>query len=136
MRNALGIAMRAYGAIGALFGLAFFFFPRQILETMQGATDLSDVAVASAMNFGAVLLPAGVLLLVAGGEPTTTLVRFAIAIAVFSLATAVYSGAVLLDEFSEALVGLIIHGVFAVTLISLYGARTDAVASPTPSEIR
>jgi hypothetical protein len=129
MSNALGIATRAYGAIGALFGLAFFAAPRQILETMQGATDLSDVAAATAMNFGAVLLPAGILLVAAGKDPSPTMARFAIGVALLSLAAAFYSGAVLFDDFGKAIVGLIIHGAFAAALITLYASRSGGRAS-------
>lgn len=129
MSNALGIAMRTYGAVGTLFGLAFFAAPRLTLETMQGATDLSDVAVATAMNFGAVLLPAGILLVAAGREPTPTMARFAIGVALLSLAVAIYSGAVLLDDFGKAIAGLIIHGAFAASLILLHASTSRGRAS-------
>ncbi len=126
MTRPLKVAMATYGAIGVLYGLSYLVIPEQ-LSTLQGAEDVSDFLIAIEMALGASVLAVGTFVVIAARDPIRHIlwVQFAIVFALLFLSTAVYSGLALFTEFSQALVGVILHGVFAALLLFLYPRRTQ-----------
>lgn len=128
MTKALKVAMATYGTIGVLYGLSYLLIPER-LSALQGAEEVSDFLIAIEMALGASVLAVGVFVVTAARDPVRHIlwVRFAILFAMLFAATAVYSGIALFTDFSQALVGVILHGVFATALLVLYpGARNEA----------
>lgn len=125
MTKALKITMATYGAIGILYGLSYLLIPDQ-MSTLQGA-EVSDFLIAIEMTLGASVLAVGIFVVIAARDPILHLlwVRFAIVFALLFFATAVYSGLALFTDFSQAMVGVILHGVFAALLLFLYPRRAQ-----------
>jgi hypothetical protein len=113
--------MSVYGIGGSLFGLFYLVFPEQA-SVMQSGEAASAYLIATKMTLGASLLAVGTFVAVAARDPIKNILwaRFAIAFALSFLAVAVYSGTVLFTSFSQALVGVTIHGLFAALLIAFY----------------
>lgn len=121
MTKALKIVMATYGTVGILFGVSYLLIPEQMSE-LQGAEEMSAFLIATKMALGAGLVPVGLFIVISGRDQARHLlgVRFAILVALLFLTVSLYAGIVLYDEFSEALGGVILHGVFGALLLILY----------------
>ncbi len=117
----LKATMILYGLGNAVFGVLYLVAPDQ-LALMQAAESTSAYLTSTKMTLGAGLAAAGVFIVIAARDPVKRLlwVKFAIALAVLFSAVAWYSGLVLFDDLGQASTGVIIHGVFALLLLTLY----------------
>ncbi|HEX6299773.1 MAG TPA: hypothetical protein VF148_04850 [Acidimicrobiia bacterium] len=134
MIKALKIVMATYGTVGILFGLSYLLMPGQMSE-LQGAEELSAFLIATKMALGASLVPVGLFVVISGRDPVRHVlgVRVAILVALLFTTVALYAGTVLYDEFSQALFGVMLHGVFAVALLVFYPWRTVPGGKQTAS---
>lgn len=136
MTKALTIVMATYGTVGILFGLSYLLIPEQMSE-LQGAEELSAFLIATKMALGASLVPVGLFIVISGRDQVRHVfgVRFAILVALLLLTVSLYAGTVLYDDFSQALGGVLLHGVFAALLLILYprhGARGAKLVTSGP----
>jgi hypothetical protein len=122
MRIALQVTMFTYGAVGAIIGLAYMLFPQQAIDLQSPDGSISTYLVATKMALGASMFAGGILAAFAARDPIKYIfwVRYSILFAVLFLGVALYTGIVLYSDFSQALVGIIIHGVFSIALLILY----------------
>ncbi len=121
MVKALKVTMTAYGAVGALFGLAYVLFPRQS-AALFGFEDVSPYLLSTKTALGASLVAIGIFVIIAARDPITNSlwVKFSITFAIFFFVVAVYSIVAGYTDFSQSIVGLIIHAVFGILLIIFY----------------
>lgn len=124
MSKALKLAMAVYGAGGTLFGLFYLFFPRQAAE-MQGFQADSVYLVATKMALGASLVAVGIFVILAARDPIKHILwlKFAIVFAILFFTVALFSGLYLFADVSQALVGIVLHGVFTTALLAFYPWR-------------
>ena len=129
MVKALKVTMIVYALIGILFGLAFIFVPRQ-LSAMLGYEAGAGPASAPAMatELGLSFIAVGIFLIIASRDPIKhiLLVKFAIVFAILMLAALLYSLILGYSDFSQAGIGIIIHAVFAVALLTFYPWRKES----------
>jgi len=122
MLKALKIAMAAYGIGGALFGLLYLLAPQQaiVMQSPEGGT--TPFLIATKMALGAGILGAGFFSALAARDPIRNIhwLRFGIVNAALFLAVALYSGFVLYEDVSQAMVGIVLHGGFGIALLALY----------------
>ena len=124
MVKALKVTMIVYAVIGILFGLAFIFVPRQ-LSAMFGHDALSALAGTLAVALGASFVSACIFLIIAARDPLKHIlwVKYAIVFAILMLAAELYSFIIGYLDFSQAVMGIIIHAVFAAALLAFYPRR-------------
>jgi hypothetical protein len=122
MNKALKVTMFMYGAVGALIGLAYLLVPRQAIELQSPEGSATAYLVATKMALGAAMFAGGLFVATAARDPIKHIywVRYSILFAVLFLGVALYTGFVLHSDVEQALVGIIIHGMFSIALIALY----------------
>ena len=124
MIKPLKVTMIVYAVIGILFGLAYIFVPRQI-----GAMLGHEAGTASVFAMAAVLgvswISACIFLIIAAQDPLKHIlwVKYVIVFAILSLAAELYSFILGYMEFSQVVVGIIIHAVFAAAFLVFYPWR-------------
>ena len=121
MVKALKVTMIVYAVIGLLFGLAYIFIPRQ-LGTMFGYEEGPASTAALAVGLGVSLVAACIFLIIAARDPLKHIlfVKYAIVFSILMFAAELYSPIVGYVEFGQALMGIIIHAVFAAALLIFY----------------
>ena len=124
MLKALKVALILYGVIVILLGLLVLFAPEQA-AVMFGFEEISDLGVYLAGMLGTSWITAGILLIVAGRDPSRhiVLVKFAIIFSLLAVIAGLYSivrGAV---DFGQAGVGIIIDAIFAAAFLAFYPYR-------------
>jgi hypothetical protein len=125
MNAALKVVMTIYGAIGAMFGLAYLFVTRQAIAIQGFEGDPSAYLVSNKMVLGTSILVVGIFVIIAARDPIKHIlwVKFTIVFATLFLTVALYTGFVIFADLSQAIVGIIIHGVSAVALLISYPWR-------------
>ena len=124
MIKPLKVAMIVYAVIGILLGLAYIFVPRQI-----GAMLGHEMGTASVFAMAAVLgvswISACIFLIIAARDPLKHIlwVKYVIVFAILSLAAELYSFILGYMEFSQVVIGIIIHAVFAAAFLAFYPWR-------------
>ncbi len=124
MIKPLKVTMIVYAVIGILFGLAYIFVPRQ-LSAMFGHEAMSALAGALAVALGASFVAACTFLIIAARDPLKHIlwVKYAIVFAILMLAAELYSFVIGYLDFSQAVIGIIIHAVFAAAFLAFYPWR-------------
>jgi len=124
MIKALKVTMIVYAVIGILFGLAYIFIPRQ-LGAMLGHEAGPASAAALGVVLGASFVAACIFLIIAARDPLKHIlwVKYAIVFAILMLAAELYSFIIGYLDFSQAVMGIIIHAVFAAALLAFYPWR-------------
>ena len=124
MIKALTVTMIVYAVIGILFGLAYIFIPRQ-LGAMLGHEAGPASAAALGVVLGASFVAACIFLIIAARDPLKHIlwVKYAIVFAILMLAAELYSFIIGYLDFSQAVMGIIIHAVFAAALLAFYPWR-------------
>ena len=124
MIKPLKVTMIVYAVIGILFGLAYIFVPRQI-----GAMLGHEAGTASVFAMAAVLgvswISACIFLIIAARDPLKHIlwVKYVIVFAILSLAAELYSFILGYMEFSQVVMGIVIHAVFAAAFLVFYPWR-------------
>jgi hypothetical protein len=140
MKNALKVTMTGYGAVGTLFGLWYIILPRQAIEIQSPNVVATAYLVSTKMALGASISAAGSFLVIGARDLVRHLLwaKFAVVFATLFLAVALYSGFFLYGDVSQALVGIIIHGVAAAALLAFYpwsgGRSREQKVSSKPSD--
>ena len=124
MIKPLKVTMIVYAVIGILFGLAFIFVPRQ-LYAMFGQDAPSASTSALAVSLGASFVAACIFLIIAARDPLKHIlwVKYAIVFAILALAAHLYSVILGYINFSQAIMDIIIHAVFAAAFLAFYPWR-------------
>ena len=124
MIKALKVSMIVYGVVGILFGLAYIFVPRQ-LGAMFGFEEGPAHVAAMAAALGVSWVSACIFLIIAARDPLKHIlwVKYAIVFAILSLAAELYSFIIGYMEFSQVVMGIVIHGVFATAFLAFYPWR-------------
>ena len=124
MIKALKVTMIVYAAIGILFGLAFVFVPRQ-LGTMFGYEQGPAYVPALMASLGVSFIAACIFLLIAARDPVKHIlwVKYAIVFAILMLAATLYSFILGYSNFSQSIMDIIIHAVFAAAFLAFYPWR-------------
>ncbi len=124
MMKALKVTMIVYAVIGILFGLAYIFIPRQLGAMLGHEAGPASVA-AQGVVLGASFVAAGIFLIIAARDPLKHIlwVKYAIVFAILMLAAELYSFIIGYLDFSQAVMGIIIHAVFAAALLAFYPWR-------------
>ena len=124
MIKALRVTMIVYAVIGLLFGLAYIFIPHQ-LAAMAGFEEGPEHLAALAVGLGISFVAACIFIIIAARDPIKHIlwVKYAIAFAFLMLAGELYSFFVGYINFSQAVMGIILHAVFGVALLAFYPWR-------------
>ena len=124
MIKALKVTMIVYAVIGILFGLAYIFIPRQLGAMLGHEAGPASVA-ALGVVLGASFVAACIFLIIAARDPLKHIlwVKYAIVFAILMLAAELYSFIIGYLDFSQAVMGIIIHAVFAAALLVFYPWR-------------
>ncbi len=124
MIKALKVTMIVYAVIGILFGLAYIFVPRQ-LSTMFGFEEGPAHVAAMSAALGVSWVAACIFLIIAARDPLKHIlwVKYVIVFAILMLAAELYSLILGYIDFSHAVMGIIIHAVFAAALLAFYPWR-------------
>ncbi len=124
MMKALKVTMIVYAVIGILFGLAYIFIPRQLGAMLGHEAGPASVA-AQGVVLGASFVAACIFLIIAARDPLKHIlwVKYAIVFAILMLAAELYSFVIGYLDFSQAVIGIIIHAVFAAALLAFYPWR-------------
>ncbi len=124
MIQALKVTMIVYAVIGILFGLAYIFVPRQ-LGAMFGHEGGPAFVYSLAAAYGVSLVATCIFLIIAARDPLKHIlwVKYVIVFAILMLAAELYSFIIGYLDFSQAVMGIIIHAVFAAALLAFYPWR-------------
>lgn len=122
MIKALKITMAIYGIAGSLFGLFYLLAPQQAITMQSPESVATPYLIATKMALGAGILGAAFFAALAARDPIKNIqwVRFGIVNATLFLLVSLYTGFVLYEEVSQAIVGIVLHGVFGIALFVLY----------------
>ena len=127
----LKVALIIYAAIGILQGLIIIFAPEQggaMLGYAKGPAYVHNFLALLGLH----MIVGGAFLIVAARDPIQNIlwVQYAIALAILMVAGNVYSIMRGFVTFNQAVMGIIIDGVFAMAFLALYPYRA-AKNSPT-----
>ena len=124
MIKALKVTMIVYAVIGLLFGLAYIFVPRQ-LGAMFGHEAWPASVAALGVELGVSFVAACIFLIIAARDPLKHIlwVKYAIVFAILMLAATLYSIILGYSNFSQAIMDIIIHAVFAAAFLVFYPWR-------------
>ncbi|MFC1931359.1 hypothetical protein ACFLXJ_04095 [Chloroflexota bacterium] len=124
MIKPLKVTMIVYAVIGILFGLAWIFVPRQV-GAMLGHEAGTASVFAMAVMLGASWIAACIFLIIAARDPLKHIlwVKYVIVFAILSLAAELYSFILGYMEFSQVVIGIVIHAVFAAAFLAFYPWR-------------
>ena len=124
MIKPLKVTMIVYAVIGIVFGLVYIFVPRQLAAMFgheigpAGVTEL-------AATVGVSLVAVGIFLIIAARDPLKHIlwVKYAIVLAILSLAAQLYSLILGYVNLEAALTPIIIHAIIAAALLAFYPWR-------------
>ncbi len=124
MIKPLKVTMIVYAVIGIVFGLAYIFVPRQ-LGAMFGLEEGPESVAAMAATLGVSWVSICIFIIIAARDPLKHIlwVKYVIVFAILMLAAELYSLILGYIDFSHAVMGIIIHAVFAIALLAFYPWR-------------
>jgi hypothetical protein len=134
MVKALKVTMIVYAVILILLGLIFIFVP-SLVATMLSLEESPPSTSALAAVVGTSLISACIFFIIAARDPIKNIlfVKYAIVFAIFHVFGDLYSVIRGYTAFSDALVGIILHVVFAILFLVFYPWHKAQVVEPPPS---
>ncbi len=124
MIKPLKVTMIVYAVIGIVFGLVYIFVPRQLAAMFGHETGPAGVTELAA-TVGVSLVAVGIFLIIAARDPIKHIlwVKYAIVLAILSLAAQLYSFILGYINLEAALTPIIIHAIIAAALLAFYPWR-------------
>ena len=124
MIKPLKVTMIVYAVIGIVSGLAYIFVPRQLAAMFGFEAGPASVAALTAA-LGVSFVAACIFLIIAARDPLKHIlwVKYAIVLAILSLAAQLYSFILGYINLEAALTPIIIHAIIAAALLAFYPWR-------------